>query len=63
MTTILKSEQFRNDIDTATIIVEQYADKGSVPLWRYTVKYDNKAPVFRRGLLHKPGKKWLRERF
>lgn len=41
MTTVLQSFRYRNDRDTATIIVEQYQDKGArVPFWRIAYKYD-----------------------
>lgn len=65
MTTIIKREEFRNDGDDATIIIEQYVDKGSVPLWRYFVKYDSYMFTGRcsAGLWTKPSKKRLRERY
>ena len=65
MTLILKSEEFRNKYDDATITVQQYADKGCAPLWRYYVKYDSHAHIggCSDGLRRKPSKKWLRERF
>lgn len=32
MTKIIEREEFRNNADNATIVVEQYADKFSVPM-------------------------------
>lgn len=65
MTIILKSEEFRNDADDATIVVQRYADKDSVPMWRYFVKYDAHHLVSgcSDGLWNKPSTKWLRARF
>lgn len=65
MTTIIKREEFRNAKNDATIVIEQYVDKGSVPMWRYFVKYDSFmfTSGCSDGLWTKPSKKWLRERF
>jgi len=65
MTTILKSERFRNADNTATITVEQYQDKGCVPLWRYRVSPDShpNCGYGKHELLRKPSKKKLAERY
>ncbi len=64
MTTILKREEFRNNADDATITIEQYQDKGSVPLWRFYVKYDRiYTPVDHQGLTHRPNVERLKKRY
>ena len=41
MTIVQKRTAFRNGRDDATIIVEQYAEKGCAGfMWRYYMKYD-----------------------
>ncbi len=65
MTKIIEREEFRNNADNATIVVEQYADKFSVPMWRYFVKYDV-CPFptnYTAGLQRKPTKRVLQNRF
>lgn len=65
MTIILEHEEFRNSGNDATIVIERYADKFCEPLWRYYAKYDcGYIPAkYVSGLLRKPRKSVLRNRF
>ena len=63
MTVILKSFEYRNVRDTATIWVEQYQDKEArVPFWRISYMYDDTRPgpyggmcfVLKKGLKNRP---------
>lgn len=66
MTIVQKRTAFRNDRDDATIIVEQYTEKGCAGfMWRYFIKYDahNITSGCSDGLWHKPSRKWLKSRF
>lgn len=59
MTVTLQSFRYRNDRDTATIIVEQYQDKGArAPFWRIAYKYDAYpcGITLKGGLKKKPGR-------
>lgn len=65
MTTIIKSERFRNNRDDATILVEQYINSSCTePLWRYSVKRDHSPMLFllSDSLLNKPNKARLQAR-
>ena len=56
MTMILNKQTYRNERGTASIVVEQYKDKGAGALWRIIYKYDGAAlsMTYKDGLLHKP---------
>jgi len=66
MTTILKRDEFRNNADDCTIIVEQFIEPSYArPLWRYFARYDRYGIIggCSDSLLTRPSRKWLAARF
>jgi len=56
-TIIIKSFAVRNESNTATLLIEQYAEKFANPFWRVLVEYDNRkgfAELIKNGLKNKP---------
>lgn len=64
MTILLQQQCYRNTANNATVYVEKYMDKFSVPLWRVLYHRDQDSnPVcfaHRSGLLRKPSKRQVR---
>ena len=66
MTTILKRDEFRNNADDCTIIVEQFIEPSyNRPFWRYFVRYDRYGIIggYSDSLLTRPSRKRLAARF